>query len=43
MIKGLCHGCFSSNIEVAKLVNGMPLCIDCMVKERIDTVGVFSK
>jgi len=30
-MKGLCHKCFASNLDIKELVLGKPYCLDCVI------------
>jgi hypothetical protein len=34
-MKGLCHVCYASNIEISEISKGMPICLSCLVLEKI--------
>jgi|LWDU01.1.fsa_nt_gi ABC-type ATPase with predicted acetyltransferase domain len=34
-IRGLCHKCFSSNIDIVEIYDGMPICLSCLVLEKV--------
>jgi hypothetical protein len=34
-MRGLCHGCYASNLEIKELVRGAPYCLDCAIKEKL--------